>query len=113
MQYLVGLSTLIGGYGWFLVHNRQVSYRSAMNITINRRQSALYEKKGFDVRKWEELIEEGNKLRREIKSVAQEYDVDWDEKQDEESENVIKALKEHREKKKDGKKDEKGDEGDD
>jgi hypothetical protein len=108
----VGLSTLIGGYGWFLVHNRQVSYKSAMNFTISRRQSALYEKKGFDLRRWEDLIEEGNKLRREIKSVASEYDVDWDEKQDEESEKVIKALKEEREKKKEGKKAEKEDEGD-
>ena len=109
-QYLVGLSTLIGGYGWFLIHNRQVSYRSAMNFTISRRQSQLYEQKGFDLRKWEDLIEEGNKLRREIKGVAQEYDVEWDEKQDEKSEKVIKALKEERERKEGekGKEDEEG-----
>jgi hypothetical protein len=84
-----------------------------MNITISKRQSTLYEKKGFDLRRWEDLIEEGNKLRREIKSVASEYDVDWDEKLDEKSEKVIQALKEDRDKKKEGKKDEKEDDGDD
>lgn len=113
VTYLVGLTTIIGGYGWFLIHNRQVSYRSAMNFTISRRQSTLYEKKGFDLRKWEDLIDEGNKLRKEIKSVASEYDVEWDEAQEEESEKVMQALKEEREKKKEGKKDAKDDDGDD
>jgi hypothetical protein len=113
VTYLVGLTTIIGGYGWFLIHNRQVSYRSAMNFTISRRQSTLYEKKGFDLRRWEDLIDEGNKLRKEIKGVASEYDVEWDEAQEEESEKVIKALKEEREKKKEGKKEDKDDEGDD
>ncbi|KIW00666.1 uncharacterized protein PV09_07853 [Verruconis gallopava] len=112
VTYLVGLSTLIGGYGWFLIHNRQVSYRSAMNFTISRRQSQLYEKKGFDLRKWEDLIEEGNMLRREIKAVAQEYDVDWDEKEDEKSERVMQALKEERRKKSAKKKEKEQDDGD-
>lgn len=40
----------------------------------------LYEKHSFDVGKWEALIEEANALRREIKAVADEYDVEWDEK---------------------------------
>ncbi|KAF2434584.1 hypothetical protein EJ08DRAFT_646529 [Tothia fuscella] len=109
VTYLVGLTTIIGGYGWFLVHNRQVSYRSAMNITISRRQSTLYDKRGFDVRRWEDLIEEGNKLRNEIKQVASEYDVDWDEKNEAEDPKVIKALKEERQKKKEGKKGDKED----
>lgn len=104
VTYLVGLSTLIGGYGWFLIHNRQVSYRSAMNFTISRRQSKLYEQRGFDIRRWEDLIEEGNKLRREIKAVAQEYDVDWDEKEEEKSDKVMEALKKDRQKQKEGKK---------
>ena len=77
VTYLVGLSTLIGGYMWFLYHNREVSYRSALNITISRRQSKLYELKGFDLPKWEGLVEEGNALRKEIKAVASEYDVQW------------------------------------
>ncbi|TID14647.1 hypothetical protein E2P81_ATG08602 [Venturia nashicola] len=113
VTYLVGLSTLIGGYGWFLIHNRQVSYRSAMNLTISRRQSKLYDAKGFDVRKWEDLIEEGNTLRKEIKAVAAEYDVEWDERADETSEKVIEALREEREKKKDGKGGKKDEEDDD
>jgi hypothetical protein len=74
-----------------------------MNLTISRRQSKLYQAKGFDVRKWEDLIEEGNTLRKEIKAVAQEYDVEWDERADEKSEKVIEALREEREKKTSGK----------
>ena len=49
VTYLVGLSTLIGGYTWFLYHNREVSYRSAMNFTISRRQGQLYQQKGLDL----------------------------------------------------------------
>lgn len=99
-QYLVGLSTLICGYLWFLYHNREVSYRSALNLTISRRQTKLYQAKGFNLQRWESLIEEGNALRSEIKAVAREYDVDWDEKVDEKDGKVTKALKEVREEKK-------------
>lgn len=106
VTYLVGLSTLIGGYVWFLYHNREVSYRSAMNFTISRRQQRLYQQHNFDLRKWEVLIEDGNALRKEIKAVANEYDVEWDELQDEKDEKVAEALKEERKKKKQGKKDE-------
>jgi calcium uniporter protein, mitochondrial len=102
-QYLVGLSTLIGGYVWFLYHNREVSYQSALNYTISRRQSKLYEAKGFNPKQWEALIEEGNALRREIKAVAAEYDVEWDELGEEKAEKVRQALRDgqkKREKKK-------------
>lgn len=105
IQYLVGLSTLIGGYVWFLYHNREVSYRSAMNFTISRRQQKLYSQHNFDLRKWEVLIEDGNSLRKEIKAVANEYDVEWDELQEEKDEKVAEALKAER-KKKEGKDDE-------
>jgi hypothetical protein len=84
---------------WFLYHNREVSYRSAMNFTISRRQQKLYQAKDFDIRKWEALIEDGNSLRKEIKAVANEYDVEWDELKDED-EKVAEALKEERKKKK-------------
>ncbi|KAF2178375.1 hypothetical protein K469DRAFT_599714 [Zopfia rhizophila CBS 207.26] len=107
VTYLVGLSTLIGGYVWFLYHNREVSYRSAMNFTISRRQSKLYNDKGFDLRKWESLIEEGNALRKEIKAVVNGYDVEWDELEDEKDEKVTEALRKDREKKKEGKKEKK------
>ncbi|KAH0845607.1 hypothetical protein AYO21_05532 [Fonsecaea monophora] len=96
VTYLVGMGSIIGGYMWFLYHNREVSYRSAMNLTISRRQSRLYELKGFDPQKWEALIEEANALRREIKAVASEYDVEWDETKDEHDEAVVKALREER-----------------
>ncbi|KAF2830781.1 hypothetical protein CC86DRAFT_367459 [Ophiobolus disseminans] len=105
VTYLVGLSTLIGGYLWFLYHNREVSYRSAMNFTISRRQQKLYQDKNFDLRKWEVLIEDGNALRKEIKAIAEEYDVEWDELQDEKSEKVQEALRNDRKKKKQGKDD--------
>lgn len=47
------------------------------------------------------MIEEANALRKEIKNVADEYDVEWDEKADEGSEDVHDALKEERRKVKD------------
>lgn len=88
------------GYLWFLYHNREVSYRSALNITVSRRQSTLYAAKQFDPTIWESLIEEANALRKEIKLIANEYDVEWDEKKDEASDEVHDALKEVRQKKK-------------
>ena len=93
VTYLVGLSTLIGGYLWFLWHNREVSYRSAMNLTVSKRQTKLYEAKGFDIQRWESLIDEANEYRRDIKQIAREYDVDWDEKEDTKDERVTKAMK--------------------
>ncbi|KAG0652949.1 Calcium uniporter [Hyphodiscus hymeniophilus] len=100
ITYLAGLSTIMLGYLWFLYHNREVSYQSALNLTVSRRQNALYQARGFDLRKWERLIEEANALRKEIKIVADEYDVEWDEKSDEISEEVHDALKEERDKSK-------------
>lgn len=92
-----------------------MSYRSALNLTISRRQTALYQAKGFELQRWESLIEEGNSLRNEIKAVAKEYDVDWDETIDEKDEKVTNALKKVRDKKKAERngKDKKDDEDDD
>ena len=89
---------IIASYSWFLWHNREVSYRSALNLTISRRQNKLYLSHGFDLQKWEALIDEANALRKEIKAVANEYDVDWDESKEVEDEHVSEALKEDREK---------------
>lgn len=99
VTYLVSLSTLMGGYLWFLYHNREVSYRSALDFTISKRQQRLYQMKGVDLQRWESLIDEANSLRREIKTIAAEYDVDWDERADEGDERVTKALKEDRKQK--------------
>lgn len=108
ITYLTSLSCFIGGYMWFLYHNREVSYRSALNITVNRRQSRLYELKGFDVHKWEAMVEEGNAIRKEIKAVASEYDVEWDEKDEVHDRNVTKALRDDRKNSKGSKKSKKG-----
>nr|POE74716.1 calcium uniporter protein, mitochondrial [Quercus suber] len=99
VTYLVGLSGLIGGYMWFLYHNREVSYKSAMHFTVSRRQNQLYQVKGFDLPHWEGLIEEGNRLRREVKLIADEYDTEWDESHDEGDEKVKEALRKGRKKK--------------
>ncbi|KAF4555943.1 Hypothetical protein D9617_2g059080 [Elsinoe fawcettii] len=112
VTYLVGLSTLIGGYLWFLYHNREVSYKAAFHVTVSKRQAALYEKHDFDQSVWDGLIEEGNRLRREIKMVAEEYDVDWNEKK-EAGEEVQEALRKERKKEKNGTKKKDGDEDDD
>jgi hypothetical protein len=69
-----------------------------MNFTVSRRQQKLYQQHNFDLRKWEVLIEEGNALRKEIKAVANEYDVEWDELQEEKDEKVQRALKKERHK---------------
>ena len=113
ITYLGGLSTIMLGYLWFLYHNREASYRSALSLTVSRRQNALYVAHNFDVVKWENLIEEANALRKEIKMVASEYDVDWDETADEVSKDVHKALKKERQKEKKGGSEEKDEDEDD
>ena len=47
ITYLASLSTLMGGYLWFLYHNREISYRSALDITVNARQKKLYQQRGW------------------------------------------------------------------
>lgn len=100
ITYLAGLTTIMGGYLWFLYISRDLSYKAAMNITVSRRQNALYESRGFDLHKWENLVQEANALRKEVKTVASEYDVDWDETKDLGGEEVKEVL--DKEKKKNG-----------
>ena len=95
-QYLVGLSAIVGGYAFFLIKNREVSYRSALKMTISARQTKLYQLHGFDLAQWEGLVEQANGLRREIKAVAEEYDVEWDELTDTKDEGVVEAMNEAR-----------------
>ncbi|KAL9943318.1 hypothetical protein ACHAPW_008950 [Verticillium nonalfalfae] len=117
VTYLVGLTTIMGGYMWFLYVSRELSYKAAMKVTLSKRQEALYAARGFNYEKWEGLVDEANALRREIKMVANEYDVDWDEMVDLGGEEVKEVLEEEKEKKKkknSGKKeDEEEDEDDD
>jgi hypothetical protein len=96
VTYLVSLSTLMGGYLWFLYHNREISYKSALDFTISARQKKLYHSHKIDLQLWESLIDEGNSLRREIKNIAAEYDAEWDERGDEHDQRVTEVLKSER-----------------
>jgi hypothetical protein len=100
VTYLAGLTTIMGGYLWFLYISRDLSYKAAMNVTVSRRQNALYETRGFDIHWWGQLVGEANALRSEVKSIALEYDVDWDDAKDV-GEDVKEVLDEERTKRKD------------
>lgn len=67
-----------------------------MHLTVSRRQDQLYKAKGFDHSKWDTLIDEANGYRKEIKRIASEYDVEWDERDDEKHKRVTEAMKEVR-----------------
>ena len=69
-------------------------------MTISARQTRLYQQHGFDLARWEGLLEQANALRKEIKAVAEEYDVEWDEITDTKDEGVVEAMNEAREAKK-------------
>ncbi|KAI1375984.1 hypothetical protein F4677DRAFT_445699 [Hypoxylon crocopeplum] len=98
ITYLAGLTTIMGGYLWFLFISRDLSYQAALKTTVSRRQNILYQERGFDPQKWEILTHDANALRREIRTVAEEYDVDWDETADLGGEEVRGVL-EHEEEK--------------
>jgi hypothetical protein len=92
---------VIVGYGWFLYYRREVSYRALLHMTVNSRQMKLYKQRGFDIDRWEDLVSDARSLRREIKNIADQYDVKWDERNDEAGgEKVLKVLKEADEKSK-------------
>lgn len=96
VTYLAGLTTIMGGYLWFLFISRDLSYKAALNVTVSRRQNALYQERGFDQHKWEQLVHEANLLRRDIRLAATEYDVEWNEMADLGGEEVREALEEER-----------------
>lgn len=111
VTYLVGLTTIMGGYLWFMYISRDLSYKAAMNVTVSKRQNALYESRGFDMQHWEHLVNEANGLRREIKTIAAEYDVDWDELKDlSYSKRVQKVLEKEKQKRGTARDDDEGDE---
>ncbi|KAI0113586.1 hypothetical protein GGR51DRAFT_18938 [Nemania sp. FL0031] len=92
VTYLAGLTTIMGGYLWFLFISRDLSYQAALKITVSRRQNILYQARGFEPQKWEALVHDTNTLRREIRIIAEEYDVDWDETKDLGGEEVKEVL---------------------
>src|SRR5579859_4298772 len=71
---------IIGGYLWFLYHNRDVSYKSVFQQTTTRRQRLLYEQRGFDEEQWAELVSDSKRLGREIKEIGEQYGVRWNPK---------------------------------
>ncbi|PWN90498.1 hypothetical protein FA10DRAFT_260324 [Acaromyces ingoldii] len=78
VTYLTGLGVFMCGYVWFLVHNREVSYRAVLSETTTRRQQKLYIQKGFNLERYEDLIDECKELRKHIKRVAEDYDLEWE-----------------------------------
>ncbi|KAI0533660.1 hypothetical protein GGR58DRAFT_485660 [Xylaria digitata] len=98
VTYLAGLTTIMGGYLWFLFISRDLSYQAALKITVSRRQNILYQARGFEPQKWEALAHGTNELRREIRIVAEEYDVDWDETKDLGGEEVKEVLEKENDK---------------
>lgn len=78
VTYLCGTAALMVGYTWFLVHNREVSYRAVLSETTTRRQQKLYIDKGFNIERYEELIEDCKELRKHIRKVATDYDLEYD-----------------------------------
>ncbi|TKY86602.1 hypothetical protein EX895_004241 [Sporisorium graminicola] len=120
VTYLTGLGTILGGYIWFLIHNREVSYRAVLNETTSRRQQRLYIEKGFNIERYQELIEEVKDLRKAIKKVAEDYDLEWDQgetkagKQNKKALKIIRKQEEasYRSKRDDVREDEEGEAGD-
>ncbi|EJD02742.1 uncharacterized protein FOMMEDRAFT_167913 [Fomitiporia mediterranea MF3/22] len=92
VTYLTGFGMVIGSYLWFLWHNREVSYRTVMTETTSRRQHMLYSEQGFNVDAYHELISEAKALRRAIKRVAWDYELDWDQGDTEAGRNAPRAL---------------------
>ncbi|KAI0205591.1 hypothetical protein F4808DRAFT_409633 [Astrocystis sublimbata] len=115
VTYLAGLTTVMGGYLWFLFISRELSYQAALKITVSRRQNVLYQARGFQPQKWEALTQDANSLRKEIRIIAEEYDVDWDEMKDlggEEVKNVLEKENGKRKRREAAQEDEDADESD-
>ncbi|OAA69937.1 Coiled-coil domain containing protein 109, C-terminal [Akanthomyces lecanii RCEF 1005] len=112
VTYLAGLTTIMAGYLWFLFISRDLSYKAAMNVTVSKRQNALYMERGFNIGKWEQLVQEANALRRELRVIATEYDVEWEEMKDLGGWEVKEALENEDSKKKQKDKDEDEDDDD-
>lgn len=92
VTYLVGLGGLLGTWSWVLIHNRDVSYRAVLSETTSRRQAKLYMEKGFNAERFRELVDEVRELRRVIKNVAEDYDLEWDQGETSSGKKHKKAL---------------------
>lgn len=79
ITYLSGLSTVVCGYLWFLYRGREVSYSSLLDSSVSARREALYRSRGFDLERWVDLHTSAKGLKKEIRSIAEDYDDggDW------------------------------------
>ena len=59
-----------------LSHVPQVSYTSVLDSSINNRRTALYQARGFDIDRWNELLSEERLIRKEISEIARDYDAE-------------------------------------
>lgn len=92
VTYLTGFGMVISSYIWFLWHNREVSYRTVLTETTSRRQQKMYAERGFDVEAYHELISEAKGLRKAIKRVAWDYELEWDQGDTEAGRSAKRAL---------------------
>jgi hypothetical protein len=92
VTYLAGLIIMMAGYWYFLYVSRDLSYKAALRTTVSRRRNALYAARGFDLDVWQKLVHDANALRAEIRLVADEYAVEWDELRELGSDEIRDAL---------------------
>ncbi|THC89164.1 hypothetical protein EYZ11_011381 [Aspergillus tanneri] len=69
----------IAGFGiftcwWYLVYKLTIEADLGWDT-----MELLHQEKSVDLKLWESSIDEGNALRKEIKTIAAEYDTYWDE----------------------------------
>ncbi|KAF8647304.1 hypothetical protein AX16_006766 [Volvariella volvacea WC 439] len=86
ITYLSGLSTVIGGYLWFLYRGRELSYTSLLDHSISARRRVVYKAEGFDIDLWMEKTQEVKDIKREIGRIARDYEGSARESEDEEKE---------------------------
>lgn len=55
-------------------YTTQVSYTSVLDSSIHNRRTALYQARGFDIDRWNDLLTQERLIRREISEIARDYD---------------------------------------
>jgi len=99
VTYLTGLTGIMGGYLWFLYHQKEISYRSVFEMSSSRRREQLYDQKGFDRQRWQDLVDEGTELRRAIKKIAHDYSTEWSMDKELDDAKAVKEIKKHEKRK--------------
>ena len=87
-----GFGMVIGSYLYFLWRNREVSYRSLLTDTTSRRQQKLYDERGLDLERYNELIEDAKGYRKAVKTIAEDYGLEWDQGDTEAGRTAKRAL---------------------